>query len=359
MRERDRIWALVWLALAAGGVGVAAWYMVRRFDPLHPGILWVLVVPLILGILHLWRLRKRASQVPLPTLRTFALGSADLLAPMRHLPFALCMAGPALMVLALARPQSRDSWENVEREGIDIVIAMDVSVSMLAKDLRPDRLEASRRVAMDFIDQRPNDRIGLVLYEAEAFTQCPLTTDHHVLKELFLAARPGLLQGGTAIGMGLSTALNRLRESEAKSRVVILLTDGMNNAGVLQPNDAAQFAATLGIRVYTIGLGTRGKALSPVGMYSNGKYRFDYVDVDLDEPLMQRIAELTGGQYFRATDENKLREIYTEIDRLEKTRIKVTEHSRRNEEFHPFAMAGALSLLLGFLLDRTLLRSMA
>ena len=245
------------------------------------------------------------------------------------------------------------------REGIDIMVAMDVSVSMLARDLKPDRLEASKQVAMDFIDMRPNDRIGLVLYEAEAFTQCPLTTDHRVLKELFAAAKPGMLQGGTAIGMGLATALNRLRESEAKSRVVILLTDGMNNAGAIQPLDAAQIAETLGIRVYTIGLGTRGKALSPVGIYPNGKYRFEYADVDLDEPLMKRIAEMTGGQYFRATDERRLQEIYAEIDRLEKTRIKVTEYSMRHEEYFPFALAGALVLALGFLMDRTLLRSMA
>jgi Ca-activated chloride channel family protein len=358
-KDRDHIAALAWMALAVLGVALAGWYMAREFDLLHPGLLWLLALPALLALVHLLRMRKRHAQVPLPTLRVLAKGPMDLLAPFRQLPMALGLGGLALLLLALARPQSRDSWENVEREGIDIVIAMDVSVSMLAKDLKPDRLEASKQVALDFIDQRPNDRIGLVLYEAEAFTQCPLTTDHHVLKELFSAARPGLLQGGTAIGMGLATALNRLRESEARSRVVILLTDGMNNAGVVQPLDAAQIAETLGIRVYTIGLGTRGKALSPVDRYPNGKYRFEYVDVDLDEPLMERIAAMTGGQYFRATDEKKLGEIYGEIDRLEKTRIKVTEYSQRNEEYFPFAQAGLALLLIGFALDRTLLRYMA
>ena len=239
----------------------------------------------------------------------------------------------------------------------DIAIAMDVSASMLARDFSPDRLEAAKAVAMQFIDRRPNDRIGLVVYEGEAFTQCPLTTDHDVLKDLFAQVRSGLIEGGTAVGMGLATAVNRLRESEAKSRVIILLTDGVNNAGNVQPVDAAQIAAQFGIRVYTIGVGTRGKALSPVARYPNGKYRYDHVDVEIDEEMLQEVAARTDGRYFRATDEAKLRAIYAEIDQLEKTRIKVTEHSRRNEEYFPLALAGSGLLLLGLLLDRSLFRT--
>jgi Ca-activated chloride channel family protein len=229
----------------------------------------------------------------------------------------------------------------------------------LAKDLRPDRLSASKKVAQEFIDGRPNDRIGLVVYEGEAFTQCPLTTDHRVLKELFEQARSGLITGGTAVGMGLATAVNRLRDSEAKSKVVILLTDGVSNAGMVQPLDAAQIAEQQGIRVYTIGVGTRGKALSPVSQYPNGQYRFDLVQVEIDEPTLKEMARLTGGKYFRATDAEKLREIYAEIDRLERTRIEVTEYSQRNEEYLPFLLLALGAVAAAFVLERTLLHSMA
>jgi Ca-activated chloride channel family protein len=198
-----------------------------------------------------------------------------------------------------------------------------------------------------------------VVYEGEAFTQCPLTTDHRVLKELFSGARSGLITGGTAVGMGLATALNRLRDSEAKSKVVILLTDGVSNAGMVQPLDAAQIAEQLGVRVYTIGVGSRGKALAPVSQYANGQYRYDLVDVEIDEATLTQVAELTGGQYFRAVDEGKLRDIYAEIDRMERTRIKVTEHSQRNDEYGPFLLLGVGLLMAGFLLDRTLLRTLA
>jgi Ca-activated chloride channel family protein len=228
---------------------------------------------------------------------------------------------------------------------------------MLAKDFKPDRLTAAREVAMRFIDDRPNDRIGLVVYEGEAFTQCPLTTDHKVLQDLFLQSKSGLITGGTAVGTGLATAINRLRESEAKSKVVILLTDGVNNAGTIQPVDAAQIARQLGIRVYTIGVGSRGKALSPVAIYPNGSYKYDHVEVQIDEDMLKQVAELTDGRYYRAVNERKLRDIYAEIDKLERTRVKVTEHSRRNERYFPFVLAGGAALLLGLLLQRTLLRT--
>ena len=357
--DRDNITVVFWLVLAAVAIVIAGWYMFRRYDVLQPKFLIGLGFVLLLGVLYLWRTKRRTPQVQLPTLGALINGPTDLFASLQPLPTALGLAGLGFLVLAMARPQSKEDWEDVKREGIDIVIAMDVSESMLARDLRPDRLEASKAVAMDFIDGRPNDRIGLVVYGSEAYTQCPLTTDHRVLKQLFSELQIGLVEGRTAIGMGLATAVNRLRESEAKSKVVILLSDGVNNTGSLQPLDAAQIAETMGVRVYTIGVGTIGKALYPVDMYASGKYRFDYVDVKIDEPTMKQIAEMTGGKYFRATDTDKLREIYAEIDRLEKTRIKVTEYTQRNEEFFPFAAIGGACLLFAFLLDRTFLRSMA
>lgn len=358
--DRDRISEVLWLMLAAIGVVLVALYMLRRFEPAQPMLLWALALPALLALLHLLRdTRRRATRVPLPTLGVLANGPMDLRALLRPMSRALGLAGLAVLLLAMARPQSKDSWQDVKREGIDIMMALDLSGSMLAKDLRPDRLEASKRVGAEFIDGRPNDRIGLVVYEGEAFTQCPLTTDQRVLKDLLNSSRSGLLEGGTAIGMGLATAVNRLRESEAKSKVVILLTDGVNNRGTMEPTDAAQIAASMGVRVYTIGVGTRGKALMPVARYANGQYRYDYVDVDLDEPTLKQVAETTGGRYFRATDERKLREIYQEIDRLEKTRMKVTEYSQRHEEYLPFVLLGGGLLLMGLMLDRSLLRSMA
>lgn len=358
-RSRDLIAGLVWCLLALVGVALALAYALRRFEAASAWCYWLLLLLIPVVGFHLLRTIRRRSMVRLSTLHTVGARPMDLLAYLRHLPMAAAILGSGLLIIALARPQSEDNWQDVKREGIDIVIALDISASMLAKDFKPDRLQASKRVAMDFVDDRPNDRIGLVVYEGEAFTQCPITTDHRVLKELFAEAAPGLIEGGTAVGSGLATALNRLRESEAKSKVVILLTDGVSNAGTIQPIDAARIAEQLGIRVYTIGVGTRGKALSPVARYATGQYRYEYVDVDLDEPTMQRIADLTGGKYFRATDEAKLKEIYGEIDRLEKTRIKVTEHRSKNEEYMPFVLLGASLLFAAIFLDRTILRTMA
>ena len=277
---------------------------------------------------------------------------------LRHLPSALSVVGTGLFILALARPQLQNSWQDETVDGIDIIIAMDFSASMLARDLKPDRLTAAKKVGMRFIDDRPNDRMGLVVYEGEAYTQCPLTTDHQVLKDLFAQAKSGTIEGGTAVGMGLATAVNRLRDSDSKSKVVILLTDGVNNTGAVQPVDAGLIAEQLGIRVYTIGVGTHGKALSPVSLY-NGEYQYDYVDVDLDEATLKQIAKSTGGKYFRATDERKLKEIYAEIDRMEKTRIEVEQFSFKVEEFHDLLLWGSILLATGFFLDRTLLRGMA
>lgn len=358
--DRDTWIEMLWLVLAAITVAFAYLYMHERFEPAHPRMLWALALPLFLALLLVLRNgSRRAARIPLPTLSSFVQTPLDLRALFRPLPAALGLAGLSVLLLAMARPQSKDNWQDVKHEGIDIMLAMDLSGSMLAKDLKPDRLEASKRVGIEFIDGRPNDRIGLVVYEGEAFTQCPLTTDHRVLKEMLSTSRSGMLDQGTAIGMGLATAVNRLRESEAKSKVIILLTDGVNNQGTIEPTDAAQLAAGQGVRVYTVGVGTRGKALMPVARYTNGQYRYDYVDVDLDEATLTQVADLTGGRYFRATDERKLREIYQEIDRLEKTRMKVTEYSQRHEEYLPFLLAGGGFLVLGLMLDRSLLRSMA
>jgi len=358
-RNKDLIVAFVWIGLAMVSIVMALLWLLRRFDPATPWVFWMLLLLPPIVLLYVLRNLRSGQMVRLSTLYALVNAPADLLAFFRHLPFAAGLLGLGLLLMAMARPQSEDNWQDVQREGIDIVIALDISASMLAKDLRPDRLEASKRVAMDFIDGRPNDRIGLVVYEGEAFTQCPITTDHRVLKELFADARSGLIDGGTAVGNGLATALNRLRESEAKSKVVILLTDGVSNAGTVQPNDAAQIAEQLGIRVYTIGVGTKGKALSPVARYPTGQYRYDYVEVEIDESTLRSIADHTGGKYFRATDEQKLKEIYNEIDRLEKTRIKVTEHRSKNEEYFPFVLLGGGLLLFAFILDRSILRSMA
>jgi Ca-activated chloride channel family protein len=357
--DRDTALEAGWALAALMSVGVLLRWMLARFEAAEPMVLWALVMLPLLVVLALWRRRRWYVRVPLPTQSALLVHSFDPIAWLRPLPQALLLVALGAFLLALSRPQSKDQWQDVKREGIDIVIALDVSASMLAKDLRPDRLSASKKVAQEFIDGRPNDRIGLVVYEGEAFTQCPLTTDHRVLKELFEQARSGLITGGTAVGMGLATAVNRLRDSEAKSKVVILLTDGVSNAGMVQPLDAAQIAEQQGIRVYTIGVGTRGKALSPVSQYPNGQYRFDLVQVEIDEPTLKEMARLTGGKYFRATDAAKLREIYAEIDRLERTRIEVTEYSRRNEEYLPFLLIALGALAASFLLERTLLQSMA
>lgn len=357
-RNRDLVAAVGWTALALSGVLLALYWCLNRFDLADPWILWALLALPLIAAAYFIRLGRRSTMVRLSTLYALVNGPVDLLALFRHLPYAAGLLGTGLLIIALARPQSEDQWKDEEREGIDIIIAMDISESMLAKDLRPNRLEASKQVASEFIDGRPNDRIGLVVYEGEAYTQCPITSDHRVLKELFANVRSGLIEGGTAVGSGLATALNRLRESEAKSKVVVLLTDGESNKGTIQPLDAATMAEQLGVRVYTIGVGTTGKALFPVERYATGQYRYEYVDVKIDEATLGTIADRTGGKYFRATNERKLKDIYDEIDRLEKTRIKVTQHRSKNEEYYPFALVGSALLFGAALLDRTFLRTL-
>lgn len=270
------------------------------------------------------------------------------------LPFLTPLA-LALLVVALARPQNQFSEEKVTADGIDIVIAMDISGSMKAQDFSPDRLEASKNIASEFVNLRLYDRIGIVVFAGESFTQCPLTTDKSVLDILIKQIQNGILEDGTAIGMGLATAVNRLSSSQSASKVVILLTDGVNNAGFIDPATAAETAKQYGIKVYTIGVGTNGKAPYPTQTIF-GNTVLQYMDVQIDEPLLKQIASLTGGKYFRATDNTELRKIYQDIDQLEKTKIEVTNISRQTEKFRPFVLAALALIALEWLLQLTLLR---
>lgn len=273
----------------------------------------------------------------------------------RHLLFVLKMIVLGLLIVALARPQSSSSGQNVTIEGIDIVLSLDVSGSMLARDLKPDRLEASKSVASEFIAGRPTDRMGLVVFSGESFTQVPLTTDHAVILNMFKDIKSGMIEDGTAIGDGLATAISRLKDSEAISKVVILLTDGVNNSGSVDPITAAEMAKLFGIRVYTIGVGTYGTAPYPVQTPFGIQLRD--MQVEIDEPLLQQIASKTDGRYFRATSNEKLAEIYQEIDKLERSKIDVTEFKHLHEEFLPLVILALGLLLLDFILRHTIFRS--
>ena len=273
-----------------------------------------------------------------------------------EIPYALKTLAIGLLCIAAARPQSSSSIEDFTREGLDIVLSLDLSASMLSKDFSPNRLEASKDVAIQFVDERPNDRIGVVAYEGEAFTQIPLTTDQRVVMNGIAELETGLLEGGTAIGMGLATAVNRLKDSDAESKIIILLTDGVNNSGQINPIDAAQLAKLNDIRVYAIGVGTIGKARSPVRKIGN-KFQYDWIEVKIDEETLKQVASTTGGRYFRATSEDKLANIYDEIDKLEKTQFNVLRYNQKTEEFLPFALAAALALLLEFVLKHLIIRT--
>jgi Ca-activated chloride channel family protein len=314
-----------------------------------------LAIPLLI-VWYIWKNRNYHSELKVSSLNEFAGIKPSFKQRMRHLPFILRLLALSLLILVLMRPQSRSSWKDVKTEGIDIVMSLDISSSMLARDFKPDRLEAAKAVADDFIDSRPNDRIGLVIFAAESFTQCPLTSDHAVIKNLFSAIHTGMMADGTAIGNGLATAVSRVKDSKAKSKVIILLTDGVNNRGSVAPMTAAEIAKAFGVRVYTIGVGTIGKALSPVALYPNGQYEYGYVDVNIDEKTMTDIADMTGGKYFRATDNKRLREVYKEIDRLEKTIFEEKNFTNKAERFLPFAIAAAVLLLLEFLIKNYYLR---
>ena len=275
---------------------------------------------------------------------------------LRHLPMLLRMLALCCIVAVLARPQSSSSYSNEKTEGIDIMMAIDISGSMQALDFKPNRLEAAKDVAVKFIAGRPNDNIGLVIFAGESFTQCPLTTDHAVLTNLFADVQIGMLSDGTAIGMGLASAVSRIKDSKAKSKVIILLTDGVNNRGTISPDKAAELAKTFGIRLYTIGIGSRGTAKIPVNTAFGIKYQD--MEINIDEDLMRNMADMTGGKYFRATDKNSLTAIYDEIDQMEKTIMNVQHFTKHTEEYLPFAIAALLLLLAELLLRNTILRTL-
>lgn len=321
----------------------------------NPHALWLLL--LLIPMIVWYLLRGRNSEAPMSVSTTSPF---DGVAPsfrvyLRHLRLPLRLAAVALLVIAVARPQSADSWSTTETEGIDIVMALDISSSMLAEDLKPNRLEAAKNVAASFINGRTTDNIGLVVFAGESFTQCPLTVDHSVLLNLFGTIHSGIIEDGTAVGDGLATAVNRIKESKAKSKVIILLTDGSNNRGIISPSTAGEIARTFGIRVYTIGVGTHGTA--PYPFQTSMGVRYQSIEVDIDEPTLENIAATTGGKYFRATDTQSLQSIYAEIDKLEKTKLNVQEFSKRNEEYLVFAALALLMVLLEMLLRHTLLRN--
>ena len=271
-----------------------------------------------------------------------------------HVPFVLRTLAILMLTIALARPQASNSWRTENTEGIDIMLALDISGTMMAEDLKPNRLKASKDVATEFILSRPNDNIGLVVFSGESFTQCPLTTDHAVLVNLFNGVDYGMIEDGTAIGLGLANAVNRIKDSKTKSKVIILLTDGSNNRGDIAPITAAEIAKSFGIRVYAIGVGSYGKVNIPVQTPLGIQYQ--QMESEFDEKSLQEIAAMTGGSYFRATNNTKLRSIYKEIDQLEKTKINVKEYSKKNEEFYVFALMAFLFALAEVLLRNTILR---
>lgn len=274
---------------------------------------------------------------------------------LRHVPFVLRLLTVTCVIIVLARPQSTNSWNTSTTEGIDIMMTVDISSSMLAEDLKPNRLEAAKDVASTFISGRQTDNIGLVVFSGESFTQCPLTTDHAQLLNLLKEIRCGMIDDGTAIGHGLATAVSRLKDSNAKSKTIILLTDGTNNRGEIAPTTATELAQAYNIRVYTIGVGTKGTAPYPFRT-AGGGVRYQNVPVEIDENVLTKIAQMTGGQYFRATNNVALKHIYEEIDQLEKTKMSVQEYSKKQEEYGIFALAGLILLLLELLLRYAVLR---
>ncbi len=321
----------------------------------YPHLLWLLAVPALLVFRYLWvEFKDRRAHLRVSALDAWKAGGRSALEWIRHLPFVLRTAALALLVVAIARPRSSTQVEKVDTEGIDIVFAMDVSTSMLARDFSPDRLSAAKDIAIEFIAQRPSDRMGIVVFAGESYTQCPLTTDRATLINLMKDVQTDLIEDGTAIGNGLATAVARMKDSDAKSRVIILLTDGVNNMGEIDPSMAAEIAKTYGIRVYTIGVGANGTAPYPV--QTPWGIELQNMPVEIDEPLLKGIADGTGGRYFRATDNTKLAEIYGEIGQMEKTRTSVDSFPVYKDLFKNYALAALLCLLLELLVGALLRR---
>ncbi len=318
---------------------------------------WVLYFLLVLPLMMVWywyRGRKIEPSIKFSSLKIFKALPPNWRERIRHLPFILRCLAVGLLIIALARPQSFSSGENIYTEGIDIVMVLDISGSMLAEDFRPNRLEAAKNVIDEFIKGRSSDRIGLVIFSREAFTQCPLTIDYVVLRNLLNEIKSGMIEDGTAIGNAIANGVNRLKDSEAKSKVMILVTDGVNNAGEVNPISAAQIAKTFGVRIYSVGVGTRGEA--PYPFQTPFGTRYQMVPVEIDEALLSEIASLTNGKYFRATNNKSLSQIYAEIDKMEKTRVEVTSYRHATELFYNWVLAGLALLFVEVGLSRTLFR---
>ena len=332
--------------------------MSSNFEFVNPQLFWLLLVLPLLLLWFFWKRKQQTAVLKISSLKGFDT-SKNWLAKLRPLLFVLRLITLALIIVAMARPRTVDESTRIKTtKGIDIVIAIDVSASMLARDLKPNRLEALKVVASKFIQARPNDRLGLVEYAGESYTKTPLTSDKNiVLSSLKSIKYNTTITGGTAIGMGLATAVNRLKESRAKGKVIILLTDGVNNSGFIDPKIASELAVEFGIKVYTIGIGSNGMALSPIGILPNGSFQYGNIQVEIDEGLLKQIAETTGGKYFRATSNSKLEEIYEEINKLEKTEIEETKYKSYDELFRPLVLAAFGLLLFELLLRYTLFRS--
>ena len=306
---------------------------------------------------YIYELHKADASVQMSSATTLKRSARSWRVYLLHVPFVLRVAAITLLSIALARPQLTNRWSSESTEGIDIMMALDISGTMQAEDLKPNRLEAAKQVASDFVIARPNDQIGLVVFAGESFTQCPLTTDHAVLVNLFKSVKFGMIEDGTAIGLGLANAVNRMKDSPTKSKVVILLTDGSNNRGDIDPLTAAEIAKTFGIRVYAVGVGSHGQARVPVQTPMGVQYMT--MDSEFDETTLQNIASTTGGQYFRATDNNSLKQIYEQIDQLEKTKLRVREYAKHTDTFAPFLIAALLCLLAEILLRYFVLRTIS
>lgn len=323
----------------------------------NPGYLFLLLLLIPIIGWYIYELRKADASIQISDTTPFSEQPKSLRIYLLHLPFLLRVTVVILLTIALARPQLTNRWSSESTEGIDIMMALDISGTMLAEDLRPNRLEAAKQVASDFVIARPNDQIGLVVFAGESFTQCPLTTDHAVLINLFKSVEYGMIEDGTAIGLGLANAVNRMKDSQTKSKVVILLTDGSNNRGDIDPQTAAEIAKTFGIRVYTIGVGSYGQTRVPVQTPVGRQYVT--MDSEFDETTLRNIADITGGQYFRATDNNSLKKIYEQIDQLEKTKMRVREYSKHTENFAPYLIAAVLCLLLEVIIRYFVVRTIA
>lgn len=323
---------------------------------LNPSYLFLLLLLIPMIFWYIKELHKSDASLQISSVGSLRGVSRSNRIYLLHVPFALVCIAFTCMVVALARPQTSNTWNKQTTEGIDIMVALDISGTMQAEDLKPNRLEAAKDVAAEFVLARPNDNIGLVIFAGESFTQCPLTTDHNVLVNLFKEVKFGMIEDGTAIGLGIANAINRMKDSPTKSKVIILLTDGSNNRGDISPQTAAQIAQQYGIRIYAIGVGSHGQVRIPV----QGPFGKEYVTMDseFDETTLQQVAKTTGGEYFRATNNQSLREIYQQIDQLEKTKIHVNEFSKKNEAYGMFALIAAICLILLIILKNFVLKSL-